>query len=77
MRRKIWVVIYQTATNEVYGWFCKAENPDEAEQQFRQAVTIPCTIKNVSECQSSTIENYFFLYGAGEHQAPASESRAN
>ncbi len=65
----IWIVIYQTNLGEVFGWFCKAESPSQAEKKFWGATIMPegRSIKCIAELQSEVIGAYFSLYEEGHY----------
>jgi len=60
-----WVVIYQeNKTREIFGWFCKAERPSEAEEKFWKAVVIPQdrAIRCIAQFNSEIMGLYFLFY---------------
>lgn len=65
-----WVVIYQTNTGLVFGWFCRAGSASQAEEQFFAEIANPTlvTIKCVAEFQSNIADALLEHYSNGGEQ---------
>lgn len=63
-----YVVIYHDRARKVYGWFCQAEGPVQAEQLFSQHVSVERQVKTVQETRLATIDTFLELYKYREEE---------